>query len=997
MLQPNALPQWPRLKGLGLKGRGLKRLGLKGLGLKGLGLTLLLLSPLATVHAEAPAAGTVISNQASASFKSCIENDCSRLAERQSVTSNLVETTIQAVPSFTFESSQLKPGVNGEAVSFPHTLNNTGNVEDSYALCVANVAGSVTDWAVYLDEDNNGQPDSGVALFDSNDADTDGCWTSTTRVVDAGEQYDIVVEAVTTGTAGDQLDILDITATSTEAPSLSQTNTDSVRFPDGPVIDVVKSLSDNKGLAGSGPHTVSLRYRNTSTQTATDLVIEDSLPTQHRDINGALATGGMEYVTGSASWSLDAGVTLTDDATDGDQTVAGEAIAYCAYQPSSPDCDDRIRATIDTVPPGAEATLTFEVNIAEGIPASSVITNIAGYRYSNADGTQQFGASGAVAGTDPAPSVFDTNTATFTITDKAQNPAVVANNSSTSSALGADDTAFDGNEVVVTSVPQGGTAVFDNYVWNTGDGTDTFDITLDKEGSPIAGDFADQFPPGTLFNLLRSDGATPMTDSTGSGTLDTGAIPVPDVSGNCPERFVSDGSACGVKVVLAARLPSDFTWTSPNDPISVTKQATSNARADVTNVVVDRLEEVLPSAVDITNNASLTNDSNAPGVGQGAEETPVTTNSDVAPGSTTVFNLFINNTSGRQSSYTLSVSDTVDPSFVDGQLPEGWQVGFYHDGGNGDCSTLGEAISATPLVPANGSQQVCAEVSVPENAVGGTEQSLYFRAQSQSANTQDIKHDQVVVSSGPAISLTPDQSAQALPGKSVVYTHQIVNTGNVALEQVALSATPADDGWTLVFFEDDGDGEWGPGDTQRNEGDALSTADGDSRLDPGEEITVFVRVFVPANTSLGDVNIKTVAVDAETVTDATPVSDTATDTTTANNSDIVITKRQALDAACDGTADAAFVFTGFQVAPGECVIYELEATNQGAESMNNVTISDRTQPYTVYQANALSCTSPDNSCTVTDPADGATGPIDANAGTLAPGEQATLIFGLEVQ
>ncbi|TVM04905.1 MAG: hypothetical protein FMJ08_10975, partial [Halomonas sp.] len=61
------------------------------------GLALVVLGAATAGQAAAPQAGTIISNQASASFKSCLDDACNETAEAQSVTSNLVETVVQAV------------------------------------------------------------------------------------------------------------------------------------------------------------------------------------------------------------------------------------------------------------------------------------------------------------------------------------------------------------------------------------------------------------------------------------------------------------------------------------------------------------------------------------------------------------------------------------------------------------------------------------------------------------------------------------------------------------------------------------------------------------------------------------------------------------------------------------------------------------------------------------------------------------------------------------
>jgi len=172
----------------------------------------------------------------------------------------------------------------------------------------------------------------------------------------------------------------------------------------------------------------------------------------------------------------------------------------------------------------------------------------------------------------------------------------------------------------------------------------------------------------------------------------------------------------------------------------------------------------------------------------------------------------------------------------------------------------------------------------------------------------------------------------------------------------------------------------------------------------GESLAIFSRIFAPASVAYGITNVKTLTVTADGA--GNTLTDTATDTTTTSNTNVSITKEQALDADCDGVPDGpgscsgddCFVFTRFEVSPGQhCVIYRLTATNTGAEPMYQVTINDRTQPFTSMLASATECESPASTCSVTAPPDASTGDVSAEAGLLGPGEAAVLIFGLRVE
>ncbi|MBL4570540.1 MAG: DUF11 domain-containing protein, partial [Alcanivorax sp.] len=389
---------------------------------KSLGIVLLLLAAVA-VKAAVPVAGTVIKNQASASYRACLDDGCTALAEAQRVTSNLVETLIQAVPGIELASAQSKPSLPGGVVYFPHTLTNTGNGRDRYQLCLENVDSDIAAWSVFPDANDDGQPDSGAPLFSHTDA--DGCWDALTPDLLAGDSYGLVIEVEVDGAAisGQSL-TLDIAATSNSNAALTDSNTDTITLIDGPVLEVVKSLSVRQGRSPSGPVTVTLAYRNPSDQAATQVEIEDTLP--QLSVDGVNA--GMSYVPGSARWTVTGSTELTDDGDDGSQGSAPDQIDYCAYDAgaANSDCHDRVRAVLAQLPPGAVGSLTFDVNIDTGLAAGDRVRNLATLSYQNGDGTTSFGP-------------FDSNTVDYRIIERALLPAVVANNNASDSLTGDDD------------------------------------------------------------------------------------------------------------------------------------------------------------------------------------------------------------------------------------------------------------------------------------------------------------------------------------------------------------------------------------------------------------------------------------------------------------------------------------------------------------------------------------------------------------------------------
>ncbi|MEE9302508.1 MAG: hypothetical protein V3U84_01875, partial [Thiotrichaceae bacterium] len=120
--------------------------------------TLLILSLLFSfvANAASPMAGTLIKNQASATYK-----DASGV--EHFATSNLVETLIQHVAAMDLVQDQTRPGALDNTVYFPHVLTNNGNDIDSFALTATNNTGDQYDFTVvkvYADANQDGLPDS---------------------------------------------------------------------------------------------------------------------------------------------------------------------------------------------------------------------------------------------------------------------------------------------------------------------------------------------------------------------------------------------------------------------------------------------------------------------------------------------------------------------------------------------------------------------------------------------------------------------------------------------------------------------------------------------------------------------------------------------------------------------------------------------------------------------------------------------------------------------
>lgn len=839
------------------------------------------------------AANTLIKNQASASFRD-------ESGQQYSITSNMVETLVQQVAGIDLVQDQNKRASIGGTVQFPHVLTNVGNGDDQYDLSALDVAsGDDFDFGagnvlIYADLNQDGQPDDLSNPI------------TTTPLLAAEESFAFVVVADAPASANDGASAqLTVGAQSQFDNAVNADNTDTIDITNQAIINVTKSMSATSGASGSGNYTVTLSYSNISATAATAVTLIDALP------------AGMSYVPNSGSWSDDTALALTDNDDADSQSAGSNAIIWCAYDASCASGPNQVNAVISNVSAGARGSISFEVSIDNNLPVSQ-LTNIAEFSYN--DGSSVI---------PNAPS----NQVNF---DIIASPGVVVNGSSTNSADLTDE------PITVANTTQGGTVSFTDYVWNTGNGVDSFDMHLNNS----------TFPPGTSITLFKADGVTPLIDTNGNGIPDTGNLD--------PNESRA--------IVVRAILPPSATGGS----YEVALNATSVTDSNVTNPARNVLTAITTASVDLTNDAAL-GAGGVLGTGIGPEGSALKTNV-VLPGNTTRFTLFVNNTSANYDNYNLDAS--TDSSFATVVLPAGWEVAFV------DANDY--PINNTGSIAPGSSKLVYADVTVPADEVVGTT-SVYFRIASPNTGASDIKHDAVTVDEVTDLVLTPDNQNQVLPGGTVIYSHQLTNQGNATINNIDLSHVnnTAADGWASQLYADtNGDGVLSSGDAQIS--NLASLAAGDSEL-------LFVKVYAPANIPMGTENVTTITASWDSGASST----TAEDLTTTNRSDVKITKEQALDALCDGTEDTAFGMANFAVEPGQCVIYRLTAINTGADTMHNVRIQDATPSFTHF-ITAGGLPSLSQGALAAPIVDGSEGDVIGNMGSVNAGDTAVLTFGIEI-
>jgi uncharacterized repeat protein (TIGR01451 family) len=845
---------------------------------------------LSSAQAATPTAGTVIGNQASATY-----TDASNV--QRTVTSNVVTAVVQQVASLTLTAPTTKAVTAGGQVVFPLTLSNTGNGPDAFALSTAQSgAFSMSSVQFYLDANGDGQPDDLNPI-------------TSTGPLQPGAVFKLVAVAVvpTTPVAGDT-QTLTVTATSSFAPATQASVAEQSVVSANAVINVSKAMSASSGDPGSGPFTITLTYTNTGNTAATSVVLKDALPS------------GMTYVAGSGRWSS-LGSTVLTDALDGTQGT-GQTITY-DYNATSTKA---VTASISSVPAGQSGTLTFEVSI-DAFDTATATGQLAGALQNTASVSYHDGASNV--------GPTNTNTVSFQVNGKA---------------------AVSMAGQTVSSASQGSTVVFVNALRNMGNRADSFDITV-PSGT---------FPPGTTYTLFQADGATPLVDTNGNGTPDTGLM----------------ASGASYNVVMKVQLPAG----ASGGPYSFSVTATSRNDALKSASASDVLSAVVSSAVDLTNTAAL-GGVGVTGVGAGPEATAQSTVS-ANPGATVRFVLYVNNTSAVADSYDLAASTIA--SFATLSLPSGWTVQFK--------DAQGTVITNTGVLNAGVSKLVYADVSVPaqQAAMPSPGQLIYFRVVSPSTGAIDRKTDAVVVNTLRSIQVSPNNSGQVFPGGTVVYSHVLTNNGNVTenstASAVALSLSQSQAGFSAVVYRDlDNNGQIDPTDTIVNNPADLGP------LVPGASLRLLVKVSAAAGASVGLVNSTNLIVTTSGVINGSiaPASVAATDASTVISGNVVLLKDQALDANCDGLPDAAYstgsITSG--AVPGACIRYRIRVANNGTSDVLSVIISDATPANTTYHATAPAATTQG---TVTAPASASTGTVSASVGTLVPAGSATVTFGVRI-
>ncbi|MNZ25197.1 hypothetical protein D3C78_423610 [compost metagenome] len=368
--------------------------------------------------------------------------------------SNLVQTTVIPVYNLSLKDNRTEYVRPGQVAYYHHILTNTGNERDLYNLLGSQIAGGSfthSNIEIYLDADRNGVPDNNTPISQYS--------------LNAGETVALIIKAIIPSSAAvNSSSQIQLTATSTQQPSLTQNNIDTSRITDQAVLNLTKSF-DKTTVVNGDIATVRLTYFNNGNNSG---VV---------NISDLLDTTQLTYVAGGENWN---GQALNSATGSNDPT----GINYYL------DTDGKtIRAQITNVPANAQGYIEFRVRVVRTAPGE--IPNLANMDYDH-----------------------DGLSTTANLTTQS-NTAVLSIKPIYGVVINADASSVSGNDLLTKpAVSSGGSVSFENYVWNTGTVADRFNLTFNSHN----------LPTGSVLEFYRADGVTPLFDSNNDGIIDTGTL-----------------------------------------------------------------------------------------------------------------------------------------------------------------------------------------------------------------------------------------------------------------------------------------------------------------------------------------------------------------------------------------------------------------------------------------------------------------------------------------
>jgi uncharacterized repeat protein (TIGR01451 family) len=821
----------------------------------------LLCMTVGTVLAQTTPAGTQIRNRSSATYED-LSGNAYTATSNEVITVVLPVFGVSVLPDDSGETPPVTPAMTqnsipGLTVYYRYDLTNTGNDNDSFSLNSLLDVGSTTmglaagDIDIYHDLNGNGVIDVGEPLISA------GGVPGVLGPIASGATASIIVTyTVPVGATAGEVAYVGVDATSQGDPGQNDTR-------NYHMTTVVNDAVMTANLSGAPPVvyegqqiTYSFSGTNTGNNTAngvnvasmgqTGVLIYDIIPTDP-------STGNPLPIFNVPAGTPGGTVVYLPNGS----STAGSPETWAWTNGSAPG-DIAVGYIVNGgIVPGQAYTFNYQVTVPVGMPAG-VVNNTVSLAYVDNDPVS------------PDPTVVVSNNAPVTV---GATPVV---------RIGPQDNAGAGtppnynDDVTTVATAYANTSVdFTNTVRNDGNATDQINILLDGLSSI----------PGTWTVLFfQADGVTPLVDNGGDGIVDVGPLATGD----------------SVDVVVRLVIPGTQ---GAGGPFNAVVRGQSSNDPLVYNLTTDRINQVLPSGVDIGNYDGV----------PGTNDAPVNLNAD--PGTSVDFALDVINTGGGPDTYTLSAA-----------IPGGWSVTFYEDANaNGvlDPAEMAPIVAVGPV--AGGAEvSVIARVDVPAGTLPGVNATSFTATSTNNPGASDTIADTVTVNSFAAVDLSPDQAGSTTPGGTITYPHVITNTGNIA-DTWDLTFTSSQ-GWNYVFY------------------DAGSNPINSVTLAPGASANITVRLTVPAGATVGTVETGVLSATGQ----ATLVRDDATDVT------VIVAGNLQLSKSVNPVGNQL---------PGTDLTYTVDYQNIGTDAITAIVVYDAMPVWTWFQVGSASTGTPPASVT----------------------------------
>jgi len=953
---------------------------------------------------------TVIGNVATATYYDEDNN-------KYTTTSNLVQTTVQAVCGVDVAGGGDKEGVPGQTVYVPFTVTNTGNSQNTFNMTIENDDHTDFTKKIYLDENQNGVVDPGESEV-------------TSVELGMGETANIVVAVEIPGDASNgTVNNFSLKAAGTNPGGCDDTQDASVTVIADALIQANKSV--DKDVAQPGDTlTYTISFKNVGTKPAkgvsvnidgnsrTGLLVSDKIPAGATFVSNS----GDGEPSGEVVYSTDNGTTWTT--TEPSDVKDITHVGYFIEADSNGEVLD----------PDQQGTFSFKVTVNDPFDdADGEVNNSAVIKYAISDGSEK---------------QVETNETSTTIPPESLADVAVSQKVASASDVEEDNGTNWQDDNTKENVPAGSWVEFDHSAVNRSNVIDdVIELSVDEANTSL--------PDGAIVEFWNADGTAKLIDTDGDGKVDLGTI--------------APGEKKDFKVKVF--IPAD----TANGTYYVTVLASSGTNPDEVDRSRDNINGVVTASVDIAKKGELLDGENDPSDGNtdGTNDSDDVLPSDngtngtiniVNPGETAVYPIEIANTGSSPDQFALSASGN----------PEGSTVKFYTDPNCDGNYTDGEQITDTPLLggtvlSANASAgdttiQVysVASISAGDRLIIGAgtadaeevevdsvnvdnntitlksalskdhaegsrvseklcvvmvvettsdtppgESNIVVTATSDNSGASDSMDAYLRVNPVCQIAVSPEHSDQLPPGGTTTYQHEVVNNSNTSANVTITIETDNETELNYVILDENGDVQ----------GTSYTLT-----LDKGESATFYVKVSAPSDVQVGTVESIEVVANAtfQDGNNTVSCSDSVVvvDTTTIIEGYLQLTKDATTQDTGSPAADGSCTNTSDGINPGPCdtITYKIKYKNIGEKDALNVVITDQIPDHTTYVSNSLCLDADcDGNCdtTYTDDAGDDQAEYDStnnlvrfrvgtdadasNGGKVAPGEEGCVIFKVRIE